>query len=45
MSNKDVIEKAYGNIPKEVNYGFHVDIIPFRGVKYYWLRLIRFFTR
>jgi len=36
---KEVLEKAYGSIPKEV--GFYIDIPTLRGFKYYWLRLIR----
>jgi hypothetical protein len=35
---KEVLEKAYGSIPKEVGFYFE---FPFRGLKYYWLRLIR----
>ena len=44
---KDTIEKAYGNIPKEpVFYADLFDGLPTpRGVKYYWLKLLRFLTR
>jgi len=43
----DTLNKAYGNIPKEV--GFNFDIISclpvLRGMKYYWYKLIRKVTR
>ena len=42
---KDTIQKAYGNIPKEVSPVFNFDISPFRGIKYYWLTLIRKISR
>ena len=42
---KDTIQKAYGNIPKEVVPNFTFDISPFRGIKYYWFVLIRKVTR
>jgi hypothetical protein len=35
---EDTLNKAYGSIPKEVGFAFD---IPIRGLKYYWLRLIR----
>jgi hypothetical protein len=35
---EDTLNKAYGSIPKEVGFYFE---IPIRGLKYYWLRLIR----
>jgi hypothetical protein len=35
---KETLEKAYGSVPKEVGFSFD---IPIRGLKYYWLRLIR----
>jgi hypothetical protein len=43
--HKDTIQKAYGNIPKEVAPNFDFDISPFRGIRYYWLILIRKVTR
>jgi hypothetical protein len=47
MSSKEVIERAFGNIPKEIpmsNWDF--DVIPgWRGFKYYYLKIVRFFTR
>jgi len=43
MSQKDTIEKAYGNIPKEISNPFSIfDWVPeFRGVKYYFAKLRR----
>ena len=46
MSREEILTKAYGNIPKEV--GLNLDVlsfIPVRGIKYYWLILVRKFTR
>lgn len=46
MTVKETLNKAYGNVPKEVTPSFDIDLIPTRrGVKYYWLLLIRKFTR
>ena len=45
MSQKDTIEKAYGSIPKEVTSLMEFNWVEFRGVKYYYLKLVRFFTR
>ena len=46
MSHKETIEKAYGSIPKEVDLNLNFDWVPTtRGIKYYWLRLVRYFTR
>jgi hypothetical protein len=46
MSSKDVIERAYGHIPKEIGMPFSIEIMPnIRGIRFYWLKLIRFFTR
>ena len=43
---EDVINKAYGNMPKEVGYTFDLDFVPgWRGFKYYWYKLIRKVTR
>ena len=43
---QETIERAYGNVPKEVVPSFTLDWIPnTRGVKYYYLKFIRFFTR
>jgi hypothetical protein len=42
----DVLEKAYGSIPKEPTPWIMMDWIPTpRGIKYYWLKLKRLFTR
>jgi hypothetical protein len=44
---EEVIDKAYGSVPKEV--GYNADwgsFIPtWRGIKYYWYKLIRKATR
>ena len=48
MSAKETIDKAYGNVPKEVGFSDHslFDWLPTpRGIKYYWLKVVRFFTR
>lgn len=43
---KDVITRAYGSIAKEPVPFFNLDWIPSRrGIKYYWLRFVRLFTR
>jgi hypothetical protein len=46
MTQKDTIERAYGNIPKEVSYSMDWDFMPtWRGVKYHWYKMIRKVTR
>jgi hypothetical protein len=41
MSAKDTIEKAYGNVPKELPGSVNFfDFIPTRPVKYIWLKWI-----
>jgi hypothetical protein len=42
MSKTDeVLQKAYGNMPKEVGFTHSWDFIPtWRGIKYYWLKYI-----
>jgi hypothetical protein len=46
MSTKETLEKAYGGIPKEIGLYTQFDtVIAWRGVKYYWLKFIRKFTR
>ena len=47
MSKQDeVIQRAYGNMPREVGFSGNWDFIPaWRGVKYYWYKLIRKVTR
>jgi len=43
----DTLNKAYGSIPKEVSYDYDIfNWIPIpRGIKYYWYKLVRSFTR
>jgi hypothetical protein len=42
----DVINRAYGNMPKEVGFACNWDSIPtWRGIKYHWHKLIRKITR
>jgi len=47
MKVKETINKAYGNVPSEpvpyINIGEWVPTP--RGIKYYWIKLIRYFTR
>jgi hypothetical protein len=42
---KETVERAYGHIPTEVGICFPipqpVDLIGWRGLRYYWLRMIR----
>jgi hypothetical protein len=46
MTTNEVIEKAYGNIPKEVGINFEtLAFMPSRSIKYYWILLVRKFTR
>ena len=48
MSPKDILDRAYGNVPKEPTPSFFdfTDLIPtWRGIKYYWIKLIRKITR
>ena len=46
MKVKETIDKAYGSIPKEATPWINLDwIVTPRGVKYYWLKFIRVFTR
>ena len=44
---KDTLDKAYGNMPKEVGFENNLfDWLPtLRGIKYYWYKLIRKATR
>jgi hypothetical protein len=43
---EDTLQKAYGNMPKEVGFTNSWDFIPsWRGIKYYWHKLIRKITR
>lgn len=43
MKPKEVFEKAYGSVPREVGLSVDLDINVFRGFKYYYLKVIRFF--
>jgi hypothetical protein len=46
MTNKNTLEKAYGHIPKDIGFSFDLTWVPTpRGVKYYWLRLVRIFRK
>ena len=47
MTQKDTLNKAYGNVPKEIGWNFDImDCLPtIRGVKYYYYKLIRKVTR
>ena len=46
MSTKDTLEKAYGNMPKDINQpliGF--DILFIRPIKFYKIKIWRWITR
>ena len=47
MTQKEVLDKAYGSMSKEV--GYSADMFAWmptpRGIKYYFLKLKRFLTR
>jgi hypothetical protein len=46
MSKRDeTLQRAYGNVPKEVGFSADWGFAPSRGLKYYWLKLVRFITR
>lgn len=46
MSQKETIERAYGSIPREATPMFDFDWMPStRGVKYFWYKMLRYFTR
>lgn len=43
---EDTLKKAYGNMPKDVGFSVVWDMVPtWRGIKYYWHKLIRKVTR
>jgi hypothetical protein len=47
MTQKDTLNKAYGNVPKEVPdpFGWTDDIFP-RPIKYFWVKwIVRKFFR
>lgn len=41
---KETLEKAYGSVPKEVGFYFVVPF-EFRGIRFYLLKIKRWFTR
>lgn len=43
MKPRETLDKAYGNVPHEVGLTLDIDINIFRGFKYYYLKIIRFF--
>ena len=45
MKSKDVLDRAYGSIPKETTPYIDLGWATPRGIKYYWLVLVRKFTR
>ena len=46
MTPKEILEKAYGNMPKEVGINFDITWLPTgRGMRYYWYKLVRRITR
>jgi len=46
MNSKDVIDRAYGSIPREIGGAYNWDFIPqYRGIRYYYLKVKRFVTR
>lgn len=45
MKPDEVLKKAYGSVPTEVGFAPSFDVVTFRGFKYHYLKLIRFFTR
>jgi len=43
---KETLDKAYGNMPKDIGFNIDWEILPgWRGFKYYWYKLIRKITR
>jgi len=46
MSRKDIFDKAYGSIPREIGIAVDLNWIPtYRGFKFYWYKLLRKITR
>lgn len=46
MKPKETLDKAYGNVPKEVGWHYDFTILPtWRGFKFYFFKLRRFLTR
>ena len=43
---EDTLNKAYGNVPREIGFSVVWDFLPtWRGIRYYWHKLIRKITR
>jgi len=44
---QDTLDKAYGNVPKDIGYTTDMfNWLPtYRGLKYYWYKLLRKVTR
>jgi hypothetical protein len=43
---EEVLQKAYGNVPKEVGFAYNLfDFLELRGVRYYFWKIVRYFTR
>jgi len=45
MSSKEVINRAYGSVPRELPGQFTFELSPWRGLRYYFLKFLRKFTR
>ena len=45
MKTKDVLDRAYGSMANEPTPYLNLELLTFRGVKYYWLIFIRRFIR
>lgn len=46
MLKKDILNEAYRNVPHEPGLNPHLmDFISERTIRYYWIRIKRFFTR
>ena len=46
MNSKEVLDRAYSNIPREIGVNYTWEFIPaWRGMRYYYLKVKRFFTR
>jgi len=42
---EDTLKKAYGNMPREVGFNADWELPTWRGIKYYWYKLIRSIKR
>ena len=45
MSTKETLERAYGHIPKDLGFTFNIDFPYERPLRYFWIKVKRFFTR